>query len=186
MKKNLFIALTLSFAAPALTAFAQEPAAGCQANAQECNHHKNHRCEAGSGVKCPSPFDGLNLTADQQTALDALRTECRGQKAAEKKERACGAAERRKENLAKIKQILTPEQYVAFLENNFVNAANGMRPGSQHHAVHHGKHKAHDCAKDVCVNPGCKKENCTPSDCGKPDCKGAACKKEACKTPVKK
>ena len=86
-------------------------------------------------TKCPtqcSPFAGLNLTADQQTKLSALRAKCADQRKAckdkQKADRAKDKADRmsaRKENrasmLASIKEILTPEQYVKFLENSFVD-----------------------------------------------------------------
>ncbi len=80
-----------------------------------------------------NPFEGLNLTQEQQTKIDALKAECktRCDKAkADKKERRAERASQQRTNradmLAKLKGILTPEQYVKFLENNFVNQRDNM------------------------------------------------------------
>ena len=90
------------------------------------------------GAEAPNPFEGLNLTADQQTKLDALKKECQEARKAKAEARKSQAQQRkdankeaaktaRTEELAKIKAILTPEQYVQFLENNFVNARHGKK-----------------------------------------------------------
>lgn len=94
-----------------------------------------------------NPFDGLNLTEKQQSELKALQEECKAERqkiAKQKKDERKQIKEQRKNNakeyLAKIKGILTPEQYVQFLENAFLNKGacpfgrpkngkHGMRPG---------------------------------------------------------
>lgn len=114
--------------------------------------HKNRKggkpcsgtCRAG---KCDlNPFEGLNLTEQQQTELrqlcDQQKEACKANFEArkEKKQQADSAmfAQRRAakaDRLNKIKAILTPEQYVQFLENSYLNAANpgkGMKPGKGH------------------------------------------------------
>ena len=83
-------------------------------------------------------LDGLNLTADQKTKIEQFTKECREQCTRENKtartERRDNAAKFRTERLAKIKEILTPEQYVKFLENNFVNGHGQFgRNGGKHH-----------------------------------------------------
>ena len=90
-------------------------------------------CEAGRNRACPNPFEGLNLTAEQQTAIAALRTECRA-------DRDSCRAEAKRARLARIKEILTPEQYVTFLENAFVNGTGRAqaRPGRDGHRNRHG------------------------------------------------
>lgn len=80
--------------------------------------------------KC-NPFEGLNLTGQQQAQLKELR-EQHAAKNKEKCEKArkdkAEARECRKEckknYLAQVKAILTPEQYVTFLENTYINTNN--------------------------------------------------------------
>lgn len=87
----------------------------------------------------PCPFDGLNLTEQQKTQLQALapekpskenREKMMAEKKAEKQAKAENRAQARKEYLAKVKAILTPEQYTQFLENSFVNQMN--KQGARH------------------------------------------------------
>lgn len=97
---------------------------------------------ASQKPQCPSPFEGIELTSEQKTKLDALKDECDPQKQkcdkakadkqkAKKQEIAERQQAKRKEYLAKIKEILTPEQYVQFLENSFMQHRpdkKGFRP----------------------------------------------------------
>ena len=73
---------------------------------------------------------GLDLTPDQQKALQTLQENhraeqklAREQAKADKKEsreaRRAKAAESREKYLAEVKKILTPEQYTKFLDNGF-------------------------------------------------------------------
>lgn len=100
----------------------------------------------GKPDKAPrfNPFDGLNLTEQQQTAITNLQNERRQactdaakakkeQKAdkqakadkqkADPKQKAEQRVASRKAYLEKVKSILTPEQYTKYLENVYVNAA---------------------------------------------------------------
>lgn len=90
------------------------------------------------GAEAPNPFEGLNLTADQQTKLEALKKECKEARMAKAETRQKQAQERknvnreeakkaRTEELAKIKAILTPEQYVKFLENSYLTGRHGKK-----------------------------------------------------------
>lgn len=90
------------------------------------------------GAEAPNPFEGLNLTADQQTKLEALKKECKEARMAKAETRQKQVQERknvnreeakkaRTEELAKIKAILTPEQYVKFLENNYLTGRHGKK-----------------------------------------------------------
>lgn len=103
------------------------PQKECTLDAKKCDKKD---CKA----QRPSPFDGLNLTADQQTKLDQLRDDARKEQQAirqqaqadRQKAREDGKAfaeKARKDYLAKVKEILSPEQYVQFLENAYVNNA---------------------------------------------------------------
>ncbi len=79
-----------------------------------------------------NPFEGLNLTEAQQTKLQELRNqECpmkaqmkgekkNGQKV-DKEQARTDRSQAKREFLGKVKAILTPEQYVTFLENMAVN-----------------------------------------------------------------
>ena len=130
--KKIVIA-TLALVAGIGTTFAQQPA-----NTSACcpNGNNAKQCDVKGRKACaPNPFEGLNLTAEQQTKVDALKAECKAgrEKAqADKKadrqkqrnDRADARKAQRTEMLAKVKAILTPEQYVQFLENNFVNGDN--------------------------------------------------------------
>ena len=89
-----------------------------------------------------NPFEGLNLTADQQAKLEALKQNCpmkadkqKADKQDKKNDRKADMMAKRiqgkRDFLAQVKSILTPEQYVQFLENSFVNGQN--RQGKMNH-----------------------------------------------------
>lgn len=129
--KKILIA-TLILAAGIGSSFAQKPAnckSACPGN-KECT-----KAVCPREPKCciANPFEGLNLTQEQQTKIDALKAECKTRcdkaKADKKEQRAERASQQRTNRadmLAKLKGILTPEQYVKFLENNFVNQRDNM------------------------------------------------------------
>ena len=152
--KKIIMAIALG-AAGIGAAFAAQPAANtdnstCTA-ATECTAPK--QCCANT-PKC-SPFEGLNLTPEQQAKIDDLRKTCTEQRQQARAERKKADADRRqaRENgrrdmLAKIKEILTPEQYVTFLENNFVKAGNKSGKGGKDAArMNRGDRPCHDKAK---------------------------------------
>lgn len=127
-KKTILAAIALT-AIVATPAFAQKNAANNNCTRQNCA--ADQQCPRGG--EAPNPFEGLDLTADQQAKIKALQEECMANRKAQaeqrkqaknaQKEAACTA---RSEKLAKIKEILTPEQYVKFLENNFTKSGNKM------------------------------------------------------------
>lgn len=152
--KKIIMAIALG-AAGIGAAFAAQPAATtenntCNATAQ-CT--AQHGCRADA-PKC-SPFEGLNLTPEQQAKIDDLRKTCTEQRQQARADRKKADADRRqtRENgrrdmLAKIKEILTPEQYVTLLENNFVNAGNKPGKGGKDAArMNRGHRHCHDKAK---------------------------------------
>jgi len=140
MKKILLAVLVL--AATAGSAFAQTN------NDNNASQAQSSRDDRKDQMRPPyNPFEDLNLTAEQQTKIDALRAERKAEfekaKADKQKAKADKKADKQKakENvrakmkaereqmLAKIKGILTTDQYIKFLENNFVNGAKqGPRP----------------------------------------------------------
>lgn len=113
---------------------------------KECQ--KGKKCE---GQRCEyNPFEGLNLTENQQAKLNDLKSEfCKkqenrknseGQNVDNNKKNDKQRPNRRqakREYLAKVKSILTPDQYVIFLENMTVNRPD-MGP-----ARHHNIKKVH-------------------------------------------
>ncbi|MCM1051793.1 MAG: Spy/CpxP family protein refolding chaperone [Paenibacillus sp.] len=157
MKKKLFsIALAFACLAGPVAVSAQTPASTPQ------NKEQKACCKDGKQQKRPNPFDGLNLSEKQQSELKALAESRRAEmkkndadrkarKAEDKAKKQQAKADKmqaRKDYLAKIKGILTPEQYVQFLENSFLNDRGGMvmghgKKGKMHHSKpgKDGKHK---------------------------------------------
>lgn len=113
-----------------LTAVVMVAFAAATVSAQESTDNKKagNRKECCQVEKCA--LEGLSLTADQQAALKKLNGE-----RAEKMRKAVGdrqkqdsvkRAARKQEKLEylhQVRAILTPEQYVTYLENQVVNAA---------------------------------------------------------------
>lgn len=96
----------------------------------ECTKGRKGQCKEGF-----NPFEGLNLTEVQQAKLKELRESSCPMKAetkadkkahtpADKEAARVNRAAAKKEFLGKVKEILTPEQYVTFLENMAVNGQN--------------------------------------------------------------
>lgn len=147
MKKTFFsLALAAVAAVSSISASAQTPnATVCD---RQCDKKENCRteCRKPGKPEC-NPFDGLNLTAEQQQALNAIPAPCKVMREARKQCKAdstvCGNRARQREvakdvrinYLKQVKAVLSPEQYVQFLENTFVNQqSKGMKGG---------KHKGH-------------------------------------------
>lgn len=133
--------------------------AQCTVNKECCS--QNGECPDGKKLKGNkggdnSLFKGITLTDDQKSKLKALREknkacndkakgECKAkgdsvrekltpeQKQQKKAEREAKKAEARKSYLNGVKEILTADQYVVFLENNFLYGSkdkkNGMKDG---------------------------------------------------------
>ncbi|MEZ3559928.1 MAG: hypothetical protein K1V86_10760 [Duncaniella sp.] len=122
-KKILSIALVLA-GLMGSSAMAQSPSAPQQAT---------QTVATPNAKKMANPFEGLNLSEKQQAELKALREGCKAERQkiaekerAEKKEMKEQRKKDAKEYLAKVKEILTPQQYVQFLENAYLNQ--GGRP----------------------------------------------------------
>lgn len=64
-----------------------------------------------------NPFEGIELTAEQQQQLDALRAERKAQKDAVKEAGKEAKAQQQQQYDEKIAQILTPEQYNQYKAN---------------------------------------------------------------------
>lgn len=134
MNKKLIVA------ALGLCALVATPAAFAQTSGNDNGKKELKADKRGGkrGAEAPNPFEGLNLTADQQTKLEALKKECKEARMAKAETRQKQAQERknvnreeakkaRTEELAKIKAILTPEQYVKFLENSYLTGRHSKK-----------------------------------------------------------
>lgn len=154
------------------------------AQAQECG------CPDGKGQR-PDPFSGLNLTADQQAKLEALKQEVRkerqvatqrmrqaadsirqegkrakregrheaveaGQQLKRGERGAQMATERGRQWLAKVKEILTPEQYVQYLENSYVQQTS--RPGKKGPEKRHHDGRGHGPQGQAAPAPQCERK----------------------------
>lgn len=86
--------------------------------------------------KHPCPFDGINLTDAQKEQLKTMCQNRAADKKANKEAKREARSQNRREHLAKIKAILTPEQYVQYLENSYVNGRHSFK--GHKNGKHHG------------------------------------------------
>lgn len=162
MKKGILSIAVVAASLFSFNAFAQDKSATpdccntpaqCVNNAQACPG--NPQACPGNPKACPAnpqacpvkrpcadPFAGINLTQEQQTKLTALREKCKINRAAADKARKDRFQQRdsimrvnKKQRLEEVKAILTPEQYVIFLENMVV-ANPGHDRGPAPHKMH--------------------------------------------------
>lgn len=158
------VALCSAFAAPV---FAQN---ACHGNACKGDKCKTEKCEKGKCAKadCKTsceqaeckqvacPFENLNLTDAQKVKIKALNEKRRAQaKDAREKKNAVqrdGAKQCRADYLAELKQILTPEQYVKYLENAYSEGGRPMPQGKpgMHQGMKNMKHAKGDCKAGEC------------------------------------
>ncbi len=157
MKTKILSLAIASIFAFGTTAFAQAPADTAKT---ECKKDCKHKCHKKKDSKCdrkgcdrnaPNPFEGITLTQQQQDALAAIPTPCQVMKAARDNKNACDSAatctpesrrgfvrDVRLNYLAQVKAILSPEQYVQFLENCFASqkVAKADKKGHKHGKKH--------------------------------------------------
>lgn len=145
MKKIL---LSLAFVTAGLFAF------NMSAQQQECTNTSNTKeCCAAHAKKGPkvgmaNPFGGIELTAEQQTAVKALNEKFSAKMKDGKKEKEEGKNVERKDRretkkayLKELQQILTPEQYTTYLENQVLNARVGKEARKSHNKKAHARVK---------------------------------------------
>lgn len=171
MKKKIITLAIASMFTLGISAFAQSPqndnncqnTENCLRDGRKCTKKDDKKCNRKDDrqckeKKCVNPFEGLNLTEQQQAAIANIPSPRKVMKAARDQKsdatkspemRQAVARDIRVNYLNQVKAVLTPEQYVQFLENNFVNAQpgkDGKKPGKdgrhgdkRHHAKgHHG------------------------------------------------
>lgn len=122
MKKQL---LSLALLAMMSTAAFAQKTQGCP-KAQAC-------CDTVECVQLTAcdPFATLNLTDDQKTKLQALKPQrpTKEDRQAAREQKRNARQMQRKVYLDQVKAILTPEQYVEFLEVSYLTPDKGGRPG---------------------------------------------------------
>lgn len=153
MKKSIFALAMLAVSAFGFQAFAQNNAPAAADNSPKTKTEKAEKAHKAN------LFEGIDLTADQQSKLTALREQRMKERAERKAQRTADASaakktdrkkdmakadgakkqpgarsEARAKQLAAIKEILTPEQYTKYLENSVTmsprhNKAKGMKAG---------------------------------------------------------
>lgn len=167
MKKRILgiaVALTAMFG---VAVSAQTPCgkADCQnACPQQTACTKDGACDSVCNPY-QAVFAGLNLTADQQTRLKAIndgrRQACKANRNDARKQKREARSQERRNYLNQVKSVLTPDQYVVFLENFVVEGpaarpAQGVRPGrisGNHHKGHAGKARRANCqGRTTCPN----------------------------------
>ena len=139
MKKLIFSLAILSVSC--FSMLAQTKTAECQskgkcAKVEKCCEKTETPCAVADGICCQA-FEGITLTDDQKAKLAAInkgkcnaRKECKTKDCKKEKptveemkkmraERTAKLKEDRKNYLLQVKEILTPEQYVTFLENSY-------------------------------------------------------------------
>ncbi|MDE6161587.1 MAG: hypothetical protein K2F77_08005 [Muribaculaceae bacterium] len=157
-KKFTTIALAL-MAAFGIGALAQTPAPTCgKADKGHCEKAMKAPRACNDSLEAVILFEGITLTPEQQTKINAIKAErkqgmeaCRAEKKqardAARKDRMDTRKQCRRDYLAKMKDVLTPDQYVVFLENMVVNRPAGPRQGGDKTMMHRG-HKGMKASAD--------------------------------------
>lgn len=121
MKKKILGIAILAITGLSMTAVAQKPCKQA-CNATECTDSAS--CDrAPRGPHAFNPFEGIELTQEQKNKFETLKKNKAEQFKKEQKDRMTRKRDERREYLNDIKSILTPEQYVQFLENSYLNPA---------------------------------------------------------------
>lgn len=124
--------MILSMAIAAITFGGFSASAKEKTQKEVCPVTGTEQTACGQQVNRPCPFDGMNLTDAQKKQLKQLCQNRTADKKAKKEAKREARKQSRREQLAKIKAILTPEQYVQFLENSFVNGRHGRKSGQRY------------------------------------------------------
>lgn len=163
VQKQIIMNLKTIFAAAAVLTLST----GAMTAQNPVNNPKN---EARAGVEARkgenpqkrdavSPFSSLNLTDAQKSQIKELGTKMQTQRKERGEQQRAQRSNSRKEYLAGLKTILTPQQYTQFLEDNFVKA--GSRNGRKADRSRAGKNRM-----DKNMKPGERKAPQTAATAG--------------------
>ncbi len=152
MKKSILSTAVLAVSLFSFSAMAQKPA---DCNTTTCPVKECPATACAPGKQClpgrpeVNHFSGLNLTQEQKDKLATLKQQRKAKceanaKAQENRGRQCDSIARcgKKEYLDGVKAILTPDQYVVFLEN--VVLSQPLQRGPRIHAMKKGYFKRGD------------------------------------------
>lgn len=150
MRKQILsiIAILALSAGVAVTAQTNEPAQQCEQqncpdNSKKCKKDGKKDCKKkdckknfckGDRQKAFNPFEGIELTADQKAKIEALKKKGCCKDSANDSVAQKNRRQARKDFILGVKEILTPEQYVTFLENIAFN-----HPAKSRHHDGHGR-----------------------------------------------
>lgn len=131
--KKLMIAMAC-IAMTASMAMAQTDAKKCDKECAKTEQCAKQKCNKPCDMQRACEFEGLNLTDAQKAQIKAIKDENRASRQAARQAKQAKKAEKRdarqnerKAYLAKVKAVLTPEQYVKYLENAVTRADKGMK-----------------------------------------------------------
>lgn len=151
MKRKIFSLLFVAISTIMFTSYAQSNNTENDST-QSCNKcckfdkkGKHHR------MKHTNPFEGIELSDNQKEQLKDLHQKRRNEMKDFRKNKNEGDTckmksprEMRRQQLDDLKNILTPEQYVQYLENSYMNQS-GKHMRKPHNRRHYKHHKQNDC-----------------------------------------
>lgn len=149
MKRKFLSIAFVAISTLMITAVAEDNNPQCNDKKEMCPHHK---CVKGGHMKKVgfNPFEGIELTAAQQEQLDQLAAE-RRQNFAKMNEQGNpdnqdiavrpNPREMQRKHLDDIKNILTPDQYVKYLENIALNRPMMHKQGHHKRGFHKQGHR---------------------------------------------
>lgn len=154
MKKIVLALAVMAITGIAPIASAQTEKSTCSKATTECSGEKSACCKGKpegmrrKDIQPRSPFEALNLTTEQKGKLEALNTEMRNKKDAVREDMAAADSvmhsakeDLKREYLKGVKEILTVDQYVQFLEDHYVKSqemsGRGNKPGMRKVEMRH-------------------------------------------------
>lgn len=162
MKKKILSISVLLASIFTISSVAQNPASQSCQPAQPCQTTQCGNSQCPDDQQCQSVFAGLNLTDKQKEEIKSLKPskeqiqeqklKNKAKKDAERQQRREQRQQSRKDYLSKIKAILTPEQYVQFLESNYLTQgikSDKNKPGKNRKGNKRNNGHRHSGAKDT-------------------------------------
>lgn len=130
MKKRIFTAAIALAAICGLSASAQKPdcapGSPCDESAQQCRKTPG-QCDSVCDAPYCEVFAGLNLTDSQKSAIKKLNGDRKAARQKSDKDRRETRRQARRDYFDGVKKVLTPDQYVQFLETIVIEQPAPMR-----------------------------------------------------------